>query len=99
MVLSKTASPLKGIFEPAKAKAAEVIMQPGPATDQPSAAARNRKAGGRGVRISGYLPVEISDALRDEVIRRTVAERHTVSVNDVLCSILSEWHEGPKGTP
>jgi hypothetical protein len=97
MVPSKTASALKGIFEPAKAKAAEAIMQPRPA--KPSAAARNRKAGGRGVRISGYLPVEISDALRDEVIRRTVAERRTVSVNDVLCSILSEWHGGRKGTP
>ena len=99
---SKTAAPLKGIFEPAKAKAAEAIMQPRPATpvtDQPSAAARNRKAGGRGVRISGYLPIEISDALRDEVIRRTVATRRTVSVNDVLCSILSEWLEGRKDTP
>ncbi len=94
---SKTASPLKGIFEPAKAKAAEAVMQP--RTDEPSAAARNRKAGGRGVRISGYLPPEISDALRDEVIRRTVAARRTVSVNDVLCSILTEWHEAQKGTP
>ncbi len=96
--MSKTASPLKGIFEPAKAQAAEAIMQPRPASDQ-TAAARNRKAGGRGVRISGYLPVEINDALRDEVIKRTVAERRTVSVNDVLCSILSEWHEARKGTP
>ena len=33
-------------------------------------AARNRKAGGRGVRISGYLPEEIDKALRDEVIRQ-----------------------------
>lgn len=96
---SKTASPLKGIFDPAKAKAAEAVMQPPVSADQPSTAARNRKAGGRGVRLSGYVPVEISDALRDEVIRRTVSERRTVSVNDVLCSILSEWHEGRKGAP
>jgi hypothetical protein len=96
--MSKTASPLKGIFEPAKAQAAEAIMQPRPVSDQ-IATSRNRKAGGRGVRISGYLPVEINDALRDEVVKRTVAERRTVSVNDVLCSILSEWHEARKGTP
>jgi hypothetical protein len=97
---SKTASPLKGIFEPAKAQAAQAVMQPRAATPAAATpAARNRKAGGRGVRISGYLPVEISDALRDEVIRRTVAERRTVSVNDVLCSILAEWHEGRKGAP
>jgi hypothetical protein len=92
---NKTATPFKEIFEPAKAQAAQAVMQPRPVTEpiprkQPSA--RNRKAGGRGVRISGYLPEEISEALRDEVIKRTVAERHTVSFNDVLCSILADWH-------
>lgn len=86
---SKTAAPLKGIFDEAKAQAAEAVMQP---SHQPMpAGARNRKAGGRGVRISGYLPAEIEEALRDEVIKRTVAGRRTVSFNDVLCSILSDW--------
>lgn len=98
MASSKTGGPLKGIFEPSKAQAAQAVMEPRPtAASQP--AARNRKAGGRGVRISGYLPVELSDALRDEVIKRTVAERRTISVNDVLCSILSAWHAAQKGTP
>ena len=90
-MFSKTGGPLKSIFEPAKAQAAQAVMEPHPTTTE-HPAARNRKAGGRGVRISGYLPLELSDALRDEVIRRTVAERRTVSVNDVLCSILSDWH-------
>jgi hypothetical protein len=91
---AKTATPFKQIFEPAKVHAAQAVMQP-TETKQPnslSRAARNRKAGGRGVRISGYLPVEISEALRDEVIRRTISERQTVSFNDVLCSILTDWH-------
>ncbi len=98
---SKTAAPLKGIFEPAKAQAAQAVMQPTPRIEPPSPAqpaARNRKGGGRGVRVSGYLPEEISEALRDEVIRRTVSTRQTVSLNDVLCSILADWHASlPKG--
>jgi hypothetical protein len=98
MGVSKTGGPLKGIFEPAKAQAAQAVMEPRPITSVPPAA-RNRKAGGRGVRISGYLPVEISEALRDEVIRRTVADRQPVSFNDVLCSILADWHEARKATP
>jgi hypothetical protein len=91
MPASKTGSPLpasKGVFDAAKAEAAQAVMQ------QPSegvSAARNRKAGGRGVRVSGYLPVEIDEALRDEVIKRTVAQHRTVSFNDVLCSILADW--------
>jgi hypothetical protein len=32
-------------------------------------------------------------ALRDEVIRRTVAERRTVSFNDVLCDALAVWKQ------
>jgi len=96
MMSSKTGGPLKGIFEPAKAQAAQAVMEPHPAASAP--AARNRKAGGRGVRISGYLPADISDALRDEVIRRTVEERHPVSFNDVLCSILADWHHSRKAT-
>ena len=96
-MVSKTAAPLKGIFEPAKAQAAQAVMQPRTQTTTIKPAARNRKAGGRGVRISGYLPVEISEALRDEVIRRTVAGRQTVSFNDVLCSILADWHASQKG--
>ena len=98
--MSKTGAPLKGVFEPAKAQAAQAIMQPtAPAAPAPQEAhaARNRKAGGRGVRISGYLPVEVEAALRDEVIRRTVAGRQTVSFNDVLCSILADWHASQKG--
>jgi hypothetical protein len=86
---SKTAAPLKGIFDEAKAQAAEVVMQPSP--HSMPAGVRNRKTGGRGVRISGYLPAEIEESLRDEVIKRTVASRRTVSLNDVLCSILSDW--------
>jgi hypothetical protein len=99
MASSKTGAPLKGIFEPAKAQAAQAVMQPRTAipTEIPPSA-RNRKAGGRGVRISGYLPVEINEALRDEVIKRTVAGRQTVSFNDVLCSILAEWCASQKGT-
>jgi hypothetical protein len=97
MASSKTGGPLKVIFEPAKAQAAQAVMESRPAASVP--AARNRKAGGRGVRISGYLPVEISDALRDEVIRRTVANRHPVSFNDVLCSVLAEWHDARKAMP
>jgi hypothetical protein len=85
--MSKTSAPLKGVFDTAKAQAAEAVMHP----EQSRSGARNRKAGGRGVRISGYLPEEIDQALRDEVIKRTVAEHRTVSFNDVLCSILSEW--------
>ena len=85
---------MKGIFEPGKAQAAQAVMEPPPVAPRPSA--RNRKAGGRGVRVSGYLPVEINEALRDEVIKRTVAGRQTVSFNDVLCSILAEWHERQK---
>lgn len=90
---SKTAAPFKEIFNPAKAEAASAVMQPPtPARSRTQPTARNRKAGGRGVRISGYLPLEISEALRDEVIKRTVSERQTVSFNDVLCSILAEWY-------
>jgi hypothetical protein len=96
MPASKTGGPLKSpVFEDAKAQAADAVMQPGPTTT----AGRNRKAGGRGVRVSGYLPAEIEEALRDEVIRRTVAERRSVSFNDVLCSILSDWLATRKGSP
>jgi hypothetical protein len=87
MTPSKTAAPLKGIFDEAKAQAAEAVMQP----SQPPTVARNRKAGGRGVRISGYVPIDIDEALRDEVVKRTVAERRSVSFNDVLCAILADW--------
>jgi hypothetical protein len=55
--------------------------------------ARNRKAGGRNVRISGYIPPELEVALRDEVIRRTLAFRKTVSLNDVLCDALAFWQQ------
>jgi len=98
MSSSKTAAPLKGVFEPAKAQAAQAVMQPPPELPKPTGA-RNRKAGGRGVRVSGYLPAEIEEALRDEVIRRTVAERRSVSLNDVLCSILSGWKASRKEIP
>jgi hypothetical protein len=57
------------------------------------AGARNRKAGGRNVRISGYIPPELEAALRDEVIRRTLAHRRTVSLNDVLCDALAFWRQ------
>jgi hypothetical protein len=93
---SKTSAPLKGVFDTAKAQAAEAVMQPD-AQEYPSA--RNRKAGGRNVRISGYVPPDIDQALRDEVIRRTVESHRTVSFNDVLCSILAEWRERQQVTP
>jgi hypothetical protein len=100
VMLSKTASPLKGVFDQAKAKAAEVVMQPtpGPQTSPSPTGSRNRKAGGRGVRVSGYLPIEIEAALRDEVIRRTVSERRSVSLNDVLVDILTDWSSQRQAT-
>jgi hypothetical protein len=94
MSSSKTGAPLKSVFDPAKAEAAAAVMQP--RDSQP--AARNRKAGGRGVRISGYLPEDIDRALRDEVIRRTVEGHRPVSFNDVLCSILADWKNGRTAT-
>jgi len=80
---------LKTVFDPVKAEAAEAVLQPSGGS---GSGARNRKAGGRSVRISGYLPEALEAALRDEVIKRTVADRRPVSFNDVLCSILTEWH-------
>jgi hypothetical protein len=95
MASSKTGTPLKSVFDPAKAEAAAAVMQP--RETQP--AARNRKAGGRGVRVSGYLPEDIDQALRDEVIRRTVEGHRPVSFNDVLCSILADWKNSRTATP
>jgi hypothetical protein len=101
MLSSKTAAPLKGVFDEAKAQAADAVMQPRHAASvaTPTTSARNRKAGGRGVRISGYVSAKIDEALRDEVVKRTVAERRSVSFNDVLCAILTEWSERRKDTP
>lgn len=91
---SKTGGSLKGIFDPAKKAAAAAVMEPEAETAPPGGpAARNRKAGGRNVRVSGYIPPELEAALRDEVIRRTVAERKTVSLNDVLCDALAYWNQ------
>ena len=95
MASSKTGTPLKSVFDPAKAEAAAAVMQP--RDTQPGA--RNRKAGGRGVRVSGYLPEEIDKALRDEVIRRTIEGHRPVSFNDVLCSILADWRNSRTATP
>jgi hypothetical protein len=92
---SKTGTPLKSVFDPAKAEAAAAVMHP--RESQP--AARNRKAGGRGVRISGYLPEDIDKALGDEVIRRTVEGHRPVSFNDVLCSILIDWKNSRTAAP
>ena len=91
MPTSKVGGSLKAIFDPAKKAAAAAIMEPSE-QGQPRAN-RNRKAGGRAVRVSGYIPPEIDEALRDEVIRRTVAERRSVSLNDVLCAILEDWRQ------
>jgi hypothetical protein len=94
MATSKTGGSLKGIFDPAKKAAAAAVMEPEHTpTGAKVPAARNRKAGGRSVRISGYIPEQLDEALRDEVIRRTVADRRSVSFNDVLCAILTEWHQ------
>src|SRR3954451_19704438 len=106
MLSSKTAAPLKGVFDQVKAKAAEAVMQPipvpttAPVANSPAdlTGARNRKAGGRGVRVSGYLPVEIEEALRDEVIRQTSAERRSVSFNLVLVAILTDWPHQQKAS-
>lgn len=94
MAQNKTGGSLKGIFDPAKKAAAAAVMEPTvtPA-EQRVPNARNRKAGGRSVRISGYIPLAYDETLRDEVIRRTVADRRTVSFNDVLCDILAAWHQ------
>ena len=88
----KTAGKLT-IFDPAMKAAAAAVMEPPPAPETSAAGARNRKAGGRNIRISGYIPTAIDEALRDEVIRRTVKERRTVSFNDVLCDALESWKE------
>ena len=105
MAAGKTGGPLKGIFDPAKKAAAAAVMEVTPVVatpppphplaeriDTPSGA-RNRKAGGRNVRISGYIPPELEASLRDEVIRRTVTERKSVSMNDVLCDALTFWQQ------
>jgi len=98
MTVSKTGGSLKAIFDPAKKAAAAAIMEPQQALPEQSATgARNRKAGGRNIRISGYIPAELEAALRDEVIRRTVAERRTVSFNDVLCDALAVWKQTQSG--
>jgi hypothetical protein len=94
---SKTGGSLKGIFDPAKKAAAAAVMEQQttpPARPSASSGARNRKAGGRNIRVSGYIPEDIDEALRDEVIKRTVAERRTVSFNDVLCDALAIWKQG-----
>lgn len=93
---SKTGGPLKTVFDPGKREAAAVILTPAtvptiPETMSGGSSGRNRKAGGRNVRISGYIPPEIDAALRDEVVRRTTAERRSVSYNDVLCDVLAAW--------
>ena len=93
---SKTGGSLKAIFDPAKRAAAAAVMEPqavAPPQTSSSGGARNRKAGGRNIRVSGYIPTELDEALRDEVIRRTVAERRTVSFNDVLCDALTVWKQ------
>ncbi len=102
MALGKTGGPLKGIFDPAKKAAAAAVMESRSEVEAvalPSGAgARNRKAGGRNVRISGYIPPEIEDALRDEVVRRTIVERRSVSMNDVLVDALAFWQQS-RGKP
>jgi hypothetical protein len=107
--MSKTGGSLK-LFDQQKVAAAQPYMEAeapqAPAAISPPVApitaptsARNRKAGGRNVRISGYVPVEIADALRDEVIRRMNETRQTVSVNDVLCAVLGAWVASRKAAP
>ena len=50
------------------------------------------------MRVSGYLPADINEALRDEVIRRTIEGHRPVSFNDVLCSILDDWKNSRPAT-
>ncbi len=103
-MIGKPAGKLKIFDDSLKAEAA-AIMEPPPSHTAPvtrassiASGARNRKAGGRSVRISGYIPPEIESALRDEVIRRTVEERRTVSFNDVLCDVLEGWRQSREVT-
>ena len=97
-MISKPAGKLKIFDDSLKAEAA-AVMKPPPSPPVTvtrgtiASGARNRKAGGRSVRISGYIPTEIESALRDEVIRRTVEVRRTVSFNDVLCDVLEGWRQ------
>lgn len=88
----KTAGKLP-IFDPQQRAAAAAVLEPAfqPRAEERATSARNRRAGGRGVRISGYIPEVLDTALRDEVIRRTVAERRSISLNDVLCEALDYW--------
>lgn len=94
MAGSKTGGSLKAIFDPTMKAAAAAQMEP-QTTTEPVAGngGRNRKAGGRNVRISGYIPAHLDEALRDEVVKRTVAERKPVSLNDVLCDALTVWKQ------
>lgn len=97
MATNKTGGSLKAIFDPAKKAAAAAVMEPPPPPAEGEGGARNRKAGGRNVRISGYIPPHLDEALRDEVIKRTVASRRTVSFNDVLCDALDFWRQQGRG--
>lgn len=92
MANPKTAGKLN-IFDPVMKAAAAAVMESPHGQELSASGARNRKAGGRNVRISGYIPTSIDEALRDEVIRRTVEERRTVSFNDVLCDALESWKQ------
>ena len=76
------------IFDQAKVAAAAPLMKQ-PANQEGQ---RSRKAGGRGIRLSGYIPPELDEALRDEVVKQTVAKRRAVALNDVLCGILADWN-------
>jgi hypothetical protein len=106
---SKTGGSLKGVFDPVKKAAAAAIMEPpavvvspdekSPELVVPGPVARDRKAGGRGVRVSGYVPRDLHEFLRDEVVRRTIAERRSVSLNDVLCEALAALRRARGGEP
>jgi hypothetical protein len=99
MVNTKTAGKLP-IFDPQQRAAAAAVLEPVSESRvaEKTTSARNRKAGGRGVRISGYISSDVEMALRDEVVRRTVAERRTISFNDVLCAALDYWRRS-QGAP
>lgn len=97
MGVGKTGGSLKSIFDPAKKAAAAAVMEPAAPVAASQPAEPRAKPSARNVRISGYIPLELDAALREEVVRRTVAERRSIKLNDVLCDALAFWQQHGKG--
>ena len=71
MSSSKTASPLKGIFEPAKAQAAQAVMQPlAPSTPTPAPAVHlPPETAKQAVGVSGFPVICPSNSAKRYVMR------------------------------